>query len=167
MSAASAVLRVEAPPGSPAFFQFNLAPYAGQRVTILIVDGASGSGVSTDLIVVSESGAVVRGTVVTGIDADLNLLPSDFTIRGNYPNPFSGSTRLLLDLPESSEVTFELYDILGRRVLHGQGGIVSAGPSQELTVDGSRLASGTYMVAVTARGARKTYRATRTMLVVH
>ncbi|MCF8260699.1 MAG: T9SS type A sorting domain-containing protein [Melioribacteraceae bacterium] len=39
-----------------------------------------------------------------------------FRLLGNYPNPFNPSTTIQFDLPQASEVSFEIYDLLGRRL---------------------------------------------------
>src|SRR5690606_4301445 len=66
---------------------------------------------------------------------------------GLFPNPTTGLTTLDLHLPRSSEVTIEVLDIMGRRVLdvplrrHPPG-------KHRIELD-LPLASGTYVLAVT------------------
>jgi len=43
-------------------------------------------------------------------------LPPDISIIYNYPNPFSLSTKMLFDLPESGFVTLKVYDCSGREL---------------------------------------------------
>lgn len=50
-----------------------------------------------------------------GIEDGQNVIPS-FTLHQNYPNPFNPVTTLRYDLPQASEVTLTIYDILGRQV---------------------------------------------------
>ena len=42
--------------------------------------------------------------------------PRNHTVFQNYPNPFNASTTIRYALPEESEVTIEIYDILGRKI---------------------------------------------------
>ncbi|MBC7186929.1 MAG: membrane dipeptidase [Calditrichaeota bacterium] len=42
--------------------------------------------------------------------------PGDFSVSPFYPNPFSGSTRLTLSLPDPGPVRVSIYDMLGRLV---------------------------------------------------
>ncbi|MDP2983014.1 MAG: M56 family metallopeptidase [Candidatus Latescibacter sp.] len=44
------------------------------------------------------------------------IAPVGFAIRGNYPNPFNQSTVIEYTLPESGEVTLEIYNVLGQKV---------------------------------------------------
>ncbi len=52
----------------------------------------------------------------TAID-ELNILaPENISLFQNYPNPFNASTVIKYELPKQSQVTIEIYDILGRKV---------------------------------------------------
>jgi predicted outer membrane repeat protein len=43
-------------------------------------------------------------------------IPREFTLSQNYPNPFNAATRIEYNLPSASDVTIDIYDILGRKV---------------------------------------------------
>lgn len=45
-----------------------------------------------------------------------NERPANFTLVQNYPNPFNASTTIAYGLPRDSEITIEIFDILGREV---------------------------------------------------
>ncbi|MFH1336195.1 MAG: T9SS type A sorting domain-containing protein, partial [Candidatus Zixiibacteriota bacterium] len=42
--------------------------------------------------------------------------PLSFALSQNHPNPFNPSTKIDFALSQSSYVTFQIYDILGRKV---------------------------------------------------
>ena len=70
-----------------------------------------------DSITVS-SGSILSFNVgyhVLGV-GDKNLLPTVFALHQNYPNPFNPITKINYDLPEQSDVTITIYDMLGRQV---------------------------------------------------
>ena len=93
-------------------------------------------------------------------------LPAEFAVRGNFPNPFNPTTTIHVDLPEAAEVTVEIVDVLGRRVLVLPARRVEAGARRAFAVDGSHLASGTYFYRVLAQTATETLVETGRMLLV-
>jgi len=46
----------------------------------------------------------------------ISILPESFTLVQNYPNPFNAQTIISYNLPTSSDVTIDIYDILGRKI---------------------------------------------------
>ena len=88
--------------------------------------------------------------VPTDTEADLEI-PEVFTVYSNYPNPFNPTTTLRFDLPAPAEVTVEIFDVVGRRVLVLPMESIPAGRDRTLTVDGARLSSGVYFYRILAR----------------
>ncbi|MDG2398462.1 MAG: FlgD immunoglobulin-like domain containing protein, partial [Candidatus Marinimicrobia bacterium] len=43
-------------------------------------------------------------------------IPTQFTLHENYPNPFNPTTTLRFDLPEVSDLTLSIYNMLGQKV---------------------------------------------------
>jgi hypothetical protein len=43
-------------------------------------------------------------------------VPSEFALHENYPNPFNPTTTFRFDVPEVSDVTLSIYNLLGQRV---------------------------------------------------
>jgi hypothetical protein len=81
-------------------------------------------------------------------------LPGSFTLLQNYPNPFNSSTTVSFSLPQTREVKFNLYDVLGRNVgkqPFASTKIYSAG-EHRVTFDGTGLSSGIYFVRMEAGG---------------
>ena len=87
----------------------------------------------------------------TGIDGltELGAVPEDFTLAQNYPNPFNPTTVINYQLPVSSEVRLEVYDMLGRQVATLINGQVSAG-RHTVNFDASNLSSGVYLYRLVA-----------------
>ena len=47
---------------------------------------------------------------------DANVIPDDFAVHQNHPNPFNMDTRIRYDLPESGMITISVYDARGKKV---------------------------------------------------
>lgn len=79
----------------------------------------------------------------------LTDLPHELTLEQNYPNPFNPVTQIAFTLPEHSEVTLEVFDMLGRRVALLVSESREAG-RHEVSWDASRAASGVYVYRLQA-----------------
>ncbi|WP_397547222.1 T9SS type A sorting domain-containing protein [Rhodothermus marinus] len=90
------------------------------------------------------------GLLVANLDPTVafELRPARFALEGPMPNPTEGLTTLRLALPEASQVSVVVYDVLGRAVARLAGGEFSAGVHEVRWLAGSGLPSGTYMVRV-------------------
>jgi len=93
-------------------------------------------------------------------------LPTSYSLSQNYPNPFNAGTVIGYALTDPGEVTLEVFDVLGRRVVTLVNGFQEAGSYQinwdGRTESGERIASGVYMYRLTAG----TVVATRKMVVL-
>lgn len=78
-----------------------------------------------------------------------DLLPTEFALHANYPNPFNPSTNIAFSLPQRSNVTVRIYDLNGRLVETLVRDDMSAG-RHSVTWDASKVASGTYIYRLTA-----------------
>ncbi len=88
------------------------------------------------------------GEVITSIE-QVDERPADFRLVGNYPNPFNPTTNIVFELADASDVTLQVYNVLGQRVATMELGAMSTG-QHEATFDGSSLTSGVYMVRMQA-----------------
>ncbi|MEJ2618042.1 MAG: T9SS type A sorting domain-containing protein, partial [Ignavibacteriaceae bacterium] len=79
-------------------------------------------------------------------------IPNKYYLSNNYPNPFNPSTTIRFGLPEQSEVTLSIYNILGQKVLEVREKSLAAG-EHLYNFDASRLSSGVYIYSIHAVGA--------------
>jgi len=84
-------------------------------------------------------------------------LPTTFALGRNYPNPFNPVTNVVFDLPEQASVRIEVVDVLGRQVMSLAPQTISAGANKVISLDASRLSSGTYFYRVIAQGVTRMY----------
>jgi len=80
---------------------------------------------------------------------DFVSVPSDFALLSNYPNPFNAQTVIEYQLPVSSSVKLEVYNILGSKVATLVNGEEVAG-YKSVTWDASEVSSGVYFYKLTA-----------------
>ncbi len=93
-------------------------------------------------------------------------LPTVFTLYGNYPNPFNPSTRIQFDLPERAQVTVQILDVLGRKVMEYPAQAFDAGANQTIELNAIQLGSGTYLYRMIAVGSETKYQETGRMILM-
>jgi hypothetical protein len=98
---------------------------------------------------------------VTAVSEEASAVPAQFELNQNYPNPFNPSTVIAYSLPQASDVTLKVYDMLGREVRTLVDGFQEAGIHRAV-FDSRNLSSGVYLYRVSA-GA---YHAARTMVLL-
>jgi hypothetical protein len=69
--------------------------------------------------------------------------PKRFSLEQNYPNPFNPVTSIEYSLPNASQVSLIVYNILGQQVAELVNGNIKAG-EHTVTFDASKLGSGIY-----------------------
>ncbi|SUZ91963.1 uncharacterized protein METZ01_LOCUS44817 [marine metagenome] len=50
------------------------------------------------------------------MDVDGDNIPDEFALYDNYPNPFNPVTSINYDIPEATDVTLDVYNLMGQRV---------------------------------------------------
>lgn len=57
------------------------------------------------------------GTVTLPVElTDIESLPTEFTLKPAYPNPFNPTTTIHYSIPDAREVSIMIYDLMGRKV---------------------------------------------------
>jgi hypothetical protein len=115
---------------------------------------------------ISAEGAANNNPTMSIDDIEIVELPTEFTLNGNYPNPFNPSTSISFDLPQSADVEIQVIDMIGRQVMTMSPATISAGANRTVQIDASRLASGTYFYRVIARMESRTAIETGRMMLV-
>jgi len=112
---------------------------------------------------VGDSGLILytSGGGLTAMGDRKKLLPSEFSLQPNYPNPFNPSTIISYQLPVNSHVVLKVYDVLGREVRTLVDEVQKVG-RYEIKFDGNDLASGVYFCRMVAGN----YLSTRKLLLL-
>jgi hypothetical protein len=91
--------------------------------------------------------------------------PEKFVLLQNYPNPFNPSTTIGFSLPQASNVTVEIYNVVGERVASLVNKTLEAG-YHNLNFDASKFPSGTYIYQLKANSANGIFVETKKMLLM-
>jgi hypothetical protein len=92
----------------------------------------------------------------------LEMIPQEFALQQNFPNPFNPTTTIRYGLPHQSHVTMTVHNTLGQQVVTLVGGEVDPG-YHEVRFDGAGLTSGVYFYRIQADG----FVQTKKLLVIH
>lgn len=74
-----------------------------------------------------------------------------YALKQNYPNPFNPETLITYELPEVSQVTIQVFDVLGRHITTLVNEKLSAG-THSVSWTAKRVPSGTYLCRMRAVG---------------
>jgi len=93
-------------------------------------------------------------TGTAGVNSDESLIPKEFALYDNFPNPFNPTTQIAVDLPEAATTEITVWNIMGQRVATLYKGDLNAG-HHTLNFDGrdsngKQLTSGMYLYRVAA-----------------
>ncbi|MDD3806853.1 MAG: family 10 glycosylhydrolase, partial [Candidatus Marinimicrobia bacterium] len=115
--------------------------FVGQtNIRIIVRDFGVGELADTTEFVLT----VTPSTAVTPLG-----IPTEFALYGNYPNPFNPITTIRYDIPEQTHVMLSLFDIRGAHLVDLVNSIQPPG-IYEVSFDGSRYASGIYLMRMQA-----------------
>jgi Secretion system C-terminal sorting domain len=78
-----------------------------------------------------------------------NLIPENYSVSQNFPNPFNPSTIIKYQVPQNSFVSLKVYNSLGQDVATLVNGMVNSG-SYEVQFHSSDLSSGVYYYVIKA-----------------
>ncbi|MBL8016257.1 MAG: T9SS type A sorting domain-containing protein [Ignavibacteria bacterium] len=76
-------------------------------------------------------------------------LPLVYSLGQNYPNPFNPATVIKFSVPEASQVTMKVYDVLGKELFVLVNSKMQSG-SYEVSFNASQLPSGVYFYKMEA-----------------
>ena len=92
---------------------------------------------------------------------DRTIVPAEFSLSHNYPNPFNPETMIQFSLPAPQKVTLEVYSIEGRNIQTLIDRRMQAG-MHTVTFSGEDLPSGVYLYRIDTQG----FSAVRRMLLI-
>ena len=86
---------------------------------------------------------------------EANLLPTQYDMLANYPNPFNAKTTIAFSLKNSGNVAIEIYDVLGRSIDKLDLGYLDNSQVHTVNYDAAKLATGVYFYNLMVNGEKK------------
>jgi len=108
------------------------------------------------IYVADNSSLIILRYTPTGLD-EIVKIPIDFALSANFPNPFNAQTQISFNLPQSSAVNIDIFDLGGRKVANLLNRQLLTGPHSVIW-DAKVFASGIYFYRLQAgefQGSRK------------
>jgi hypothetical protein len=104
---------------------------------------------SNDYLFWSDTFSVFVHRDPAGINSKGDIIPKDFALLQNFPNPFNPSTKIKYDLPKAGKVKIEIFNLLGQKVATLLNEQMPAG-SHEIEFTAKDLPSGIYLYRIEA-----------------
>jgi C1A family cysteine protease len=76
-----------------------------------------------------------------------NLVPAKYSLEQNYPNPFNPSTEIKFSIPQTSNLTLKVFDVMGREVTTLIDDKMEAG-KHSIVFNAANLSSGVYYYTI-------------------
>ncbi|MBI5214767.1 MAG: T9SS type A sorting domain-containing protein [Ignavibacteriae bacterium] len=92
----------------------NGATWTNRTGTGINSDGVKSFALFNGYVYASATGMLYKTADIVSVQEE--LLPSDFTLQQNYPNPCNPSTTISFELPKASFVTLKIFDIQGHEI---------------------------------------------------
>ena len=122
---------------------------------LLTVAPVSFVGFATLSLTIEDSnGGVLNLSIVLDIrlgvsNEELSGQAKEFRLEQNYPNPFNPSTNISYVIPEATQVTVEVFNLLGERVAELVNKLQASG-EHSVRFDATGLTSGIYIYRINA-----------------
>ena len=87
-------------------------------------------------------------TTISGVNQVTSIVPDEFKLNDNFPNPFNPVTKFSFQIPKSTFVSIDVFDNRGRKIEKIFSGMMTAG-KYEVNFNGINYASGIYFYRVT------------------
>ncbi len=98
---------------------------------------------------------LINVTVNSAVGTEKEVIPTEYAISQNYPNPFNPTTAIRYALPNESQVTIKVYNMLAQEVATLVNEVKAAG-YHTINFNANGLASGRYIAVIKAGEFSKT-----------
>jgi len=95
---------------------------AGEKLEVELEDTTNKLGGIASITLTNDGADVAEVILINksiqtlNVESDAAEIPKEYSLVGNYPNPFNPATTIVYRLPVRAGVTLEIFDILGRTI---------------------------------------------------
>ena len=133
-------------PSPKSEIKLSISDYTGAGEVFLMKNGEIVSSTAVSVENTDGWGLKIKSLQATSNDNDQYLPTSiDFS---SYPNPFNPTTTLSINLPQSDNVTIEIFDLSGKRVASILNNSILSAGNHKISVNASSWASGVYVAKI-------------------
>ncbi len=119
--------------------------------SIQVMDGILEINLSPEVDSSQINGLVIE-KIVTGLNDKIEIIPNQFKLEQNFPNPFNGMTKINYYNNKQQELKFIVYDILGREIFLKNLGVKEKGYNEitwnSLNSFNKSVGSGVYFYSI-------------------
>ena len=90
-------------------FQFEMQHPSDYEARVMFNCGDDNNDLYFDNISLKE--------IVTSIDEETDLIPNEYFLENNYPNPFNPNTKISFNIADYGFTTLIVYDVLGNEIV--------------------------------------------------
>lgn len=130
----------------PENVELNIQDISGSLINRDFEDGPGELLINDSLIRTLK--LTLTGPIIVGVE---EYLPREFQLKQNYPNPFNPSTTIEFQVPVISDVSIDLYNLLGQKVKELTKDSFATG-THTINLNTPDLPSGVYIYSITANG---------------
>ena len=128
--------------------EYNIVKDAGDHMLWVLAT-------ENDEFVLEGMGSIVLPGNVTDMTLQKEVeVPEMFGLSQNFPNPFNPVTNISFQVPEASDITVSVYNMMGQKVAELVQGHVDAGYHQVVwdsrNLQGESVSSGVYLYTITS-----------------
>lgn len=114
----------------------------------------TGSGFAYQTI--TRPNEVLKHFTNVGITNVSSEVPSSFSLKQNFPNPFNPTTNIKFDMIKGANVTLKVFDVAGKEIATLVNNEFVGVGTKQVTFDASKLSSGIYFYTLTAGDFKET-----------
>ena len=104
-----------------------------------------------EIILAGGDGSLINFVARTN-SSEVKVIPGDFALHQNFPNPFNPSTEIRFDLPEAGNVNLSIYNLMGQKIRTLSSDVMTPGYHAIIwdgTNDmGNQVSTGMYFYAI-------------------